>query len=271
MEINKKLFLIFTFCLFVFSACSVSAVQNNNEGMYKEIKEKKLLEISKTSRLSGYLLKDNKLYLAIWKSDEGRYIYKYENGNLKLLKLSKSEIERWIEEYKIPYSDDLADEKLKVNEDMYLKLKGWEMGINFYNLYIYDGKKERNVTKDRFLAELNSNYLYIDKENQKIYFNAWNRTQYIDKKSKDVESGMFIYDIKADKFEFFKGGKSEIDKDGNEVNTSYINPIRVPNTAYLMYIGDKKTSYKKESRTMNTGLEVWIQEIPEWKAEIEAK
>jgi hypothetical protein len=276
---NRKTLSVFLIGLFMFLAYIANAAQQEKKVVNNsDVKAKKLLEINKRSQLLGYVIKDNTLYLGIWIDTDGKqgksFVYKYENGRLKDMKMSEKEADDFIETNRIPKTDDLEKQKLEIKDGKYLILRVWAEAINFYNLYIYDGKEERNMTNDRYLAYLIGNYIYIDKENEKIYFDVWNRSKYIDKDKKEKqeeESGMFIYDIRADKFEFFKGIKSEQDKEGNEVIISCINPIRVPNTEYLMYIADKKTSYVKNDSLMNTGLEVWIQEIPEWKEELEAK
>jgi hypothetical protein len=266
----------------MFTVCIADAVQQEEKNVVNSIAQtKEILEIDKSSALSYYAIKDNELYLVVWKSDEGRFLYKYEKEKLKYIKMNKDEIENFVTQYSLTRSDELEGQKIEISGEKSLILRGWTEAINFYNIYISDGQKEKNVTNDRYLAELNSNYLYIDKENEKIYFDAWNRTKYTDKQNKErkeEKSGIFVYDIKADKFALFKAIERKNLEKRDYIEVSYKNPIRVPNTNYLMYIVQKtKSIFEKQSGTIehylssDIGIEVWIEEIPEWKSEIEAK
>jgi hypothetical protein len=272
MATNKIFLCVFIFSLFVSSTCAVSAMQSKEEVTGKEVKAKRLLEINKRSELIGYVIKNNEIYVGVWIDTDGKrgkdYLYKYEKDKLKDMKFTEAEIDKFMEQ-KIPKTDNLEGEKLEINSNKYLILRGWSEAINFYNFYISDGKKEKNVTNDIYLACLNENYLYIDKENEKIYFDAWNRTKYSDKATKEEKSGLYVYDINANTFTLFKGYEDG-SVGGHPVIISYINPIRVPNTSYLMYIADKEGKNGGES-TMTVATEVWIEEIPEWKAELENK
>lgn len=270
---NKTITLILLSICFLILPIFIDAGQKGIKNL--EMKAKKIFSINKTSSLFYYAIKNNELYLVIWKSGEGKFVFKYEQEKLKLIKMNEQEQKTFISQYAIPCTDTLANRQLEIGDNKSLILHEWTEAINFYNLYIYAGKEEQNITKDRYLAILNENYLYIDKDNLMIYFDAWNRTEYIDKNEKDGQkteaSGLFVYDIRTDDFKLFKSIQSEKDDNGNRISVSYINPIRVPNTKYLMYVGSKNISYVQEDRTMNIVTEIWIQEIPEWKAEIEAQ
>jgi hypothetical protein len=82
--------------------------------------------------------------------------------------------------------------------------------------------------------------------------------------------GLYQYDINKNKVEDLK-----VEKNNAFDNKGIVDPIRIPNTSYLLYhtanLGLKPTKYNPEKFEQAEGVEFWIQEIPEWKAEIEVK
>jgi hypothetical protein len=117
-----------------------------------------------------------------------------------------------------------------------------------YYLTIEENGKEKDISKNKYALFAWGSYAYIDKKNQKIYM--------VCKDLKKKTGGLFIYDIAKDTFKEFHVIKTDDDK-----AITYSNPIRIPNTPYLMLIGAKT----------GTDWGVYIEEIPEWKTEIESK
>jgi hypothetical protein len=101
--------------------------------------------------------------------------------------------------------------------------------------------------------------MYIDNLLGKIYFPGFRKGTH----------GIYIYDTKNETISDF------VTKKDNDINTGlrYGQPIRIPNTQYIMYIEDVGNFEKKGNVRVidKVAFNVWIQEIPEWKAELEAK
>jgi hypothetical protein len=115
----------------------------------------------------------------------------------------------------------------------------------WFEIIISDnGKKQKLEGYDFWPSNGNSDYIYIDRVNKHIYLVGYNFER--------SEDGILRYDIKTGKVDFVVKG-------------NYIMaPIRIPNTVYLMF-----AVTEGEWEKGKYGYNIYIKEIPEWKAEIE--
>jgi hypothetical protein len=106
-----------------------------------------------------------------------------------------------------------------------------------------DGKKYAECKFYMFNGtKMPSEYIYVDRLNKQFYFTGYEADEF---------SGILRYDIK----------KNEIEKIV-KYSSPIMAPMRLPNTPYLMF-------GVREGEVEALFLNIYIKEIPEWKAEIE--
>jgi hypothetical protein len=191
----------------------------------------------------GYLIKENVLYFGVSYNGVCK-AYNYNDGKIDELNMDSEEAKSFLAET-IPFSDESIDKqgniRFSINDDISLRLEEWANGM--YTIFVTKNGVEKDVMNDKYRCAMVYGYVYIDKENLKIYFNGAT--------VRKSENNLLVYDIKNDKFYPINSAKNE----------AFANPIRIPNTSLIMYqgLGDSK------------GFDVYVQEIPEWKEEIEAQ
>jgi hypothetical protein len=89
--------------------------------------------------------------------------------------------------------------------------------------------------------------MYINKKNQKIYMYCYDY-------KKEVR-GLYVYDIVTDSF-----NEKYVVSIDDKKHEFYLNPQRIPNMQYLIYVGVKQ---------MWNNWSLYTEEVPEWKAETE--
>jgi hypothetical protein len=196
-------------------------------------------------------MKDQKLYLEIGFNDEKcNKIFEFNNKKLIEIPMTDYEIDIFDEKYSLPTAGSLETLKTDLGNGKFFILEVKPNSYTDYRMYVEDRKgNKKDISKDRYFMYAFRDYMYIDKDFQKVYMVC------IDKKEK--KHGLYVYDINNDKF-YEKYVSSEKKYD---VSIKYRYPMRVPNTQYLMYIG------LKDERNWA----IYIEEIPEWKSELEKK
>ena len=229
---------IFIAMLFVICSCQLYAKERGNKIEIFKVSDKPV-------EFTGYLIKDNQLYVDLGFTDEERSkIFKYEDKKLIEVPMSREEIIDFSKKY---YARSVSsNNKNDLGDGKYLILRIKENTYADYYMSIIDSDgKEQDISRNRYTLLLWNTYAYIDKENQKIYMTC--------RDEKNKKMGLYVYDVKKDIFieEYVDSEKKYYEA------IRYFNPIRIPNTPYLMLAG-----FEDEK---NWGL--YIQEIPEWKAE----
>ena len=235
----KKIIYVFVILLMSFISMQVYANESN-----------KVLKIfqadAKQLERMWYLEKDNNIYVCIgYDNTLESNLYKYENKKLVTVPMSIDEEYKFRKEYEIEQIDDSDIKKKDLGNNKYLILKRVGESYTDYYMTIEENGKERDISKERYMLFAFGNYGYIDKKYQKIYVFCR------DRKKKRI--GLYVYDITVNTFKEFHVIKEDEDK------VLYSDPVRIPNTPYLMFKG------------INTPTDwgMYIEEIPEWKAEIE--
>jgi hypothetical protein len=211
------------------------------------------IEVFKVSNepieFTWYLIKDNTLFIDLAYTQEARgKIFEFENEKFHEIPMMREDVFKFAKKYEVDRIDDPDIKRKDIENNKYLILKRKGDSYTDYFMTIEENGKEKDISKNRYVLFAFGSYAYIDKEFQKIYF--------LGEDLKKKVRGLYIYDIINDKFD-----EMYVIKSNDEKSIIYSNPIRVPNTPYLMFLGVKDEQ--------NWGL--YIEEIPEWKEEMEAK
>ena len=213
------------------------------------VKDKMIFSSDVDLTFDGYVIRNNEVYVLFEQYQKTPAVYKYVNEELKLLNISEKEVKKFLDEAMPFYNATDTLPNIIINETMYLTFE--EIGYETYKFYIYENGKKKDVLGKQYDCTPTpmGEYIYVDKENKKIYFSG----------SGNDEIGLYVYDIS-------KNIVTEIhaNKIGDHPESAaYSSPIRIPNTAYLLYQKEKAPNYEPRKA-------VYIIEIPEWKAEIGA-
>ena len=196
-----------------------------------------------------YLEKNANFYMAVgYDGILEAQLFKFENNKFIEIIKKQEEVRKFISKYEVSEIDDPKNEKIDIGDNKYLVLKRIGDSYTDYFLNIEDNGREKDISKNRYALYSFGSYAYIDKTYQKIYMFA--------KDFKKKKRGLFVYNIKDDVFsEMYTVGLDNYDV------PVYSNPIRIPNTQYLMYRFTKNKN----------NWSIYIEEIPEWKEGIEAQ
>jgi hypothetical protein len=238
----KKIIYVFIIFLMTSILIQVYASEKSQNNMPLKIFQAE----NKQSEAIWYIEKDNTFYLCISYDDIGVKLYKYKKEELSEVSISKDELYNLKDNYSCKKVSDSDINKKDLGNNRYLILKIIEDTYDDYLMTIEEDGKEKDISKNRYILYGWKSYVYIDKEFQKIYMVCR------DLKKKFI--GLFVYDITKDTFREFPVVKIDDNK-----SITYLNPIRIPNTPYLMMLGEKT----------GTDWGMYIEEIPEWKAEID--
>jgi hypothetical protein len=202
---------------------------------------------NKLCEVIWYIEKDNKLYISIgYNNTPESNLYEYEDRELIKIPMTLEEEDKFRDGYEVLRIANPAIKKKDLGNNKYLILKIIEDTYSDYLMTIEENGKEKDISKNRYILYGWKSYAYIDKEFQKIYM--------VCRDVKKKLTGLFVYDIIKDTFREFPVVKIDDNK-----SITYLNPIRIPNTPYLMMLGEKT----------GTDWGMYIEEIPEWKEEIE--
>jgi hypothetical protein len=217
-----------------------------------EAKEKVIFTSDSDFIFGGYVVKNNEIYILFEEYQEKAIIYKYDNEKLKLINIPEKEIKKILKEVEPFYNTNEALQKIKINEAMFLIFE--EVSYECYKFYICENDNKKDVLGTKYIctAAPMGEYVYVDKKNKKIYFSGSDNNK--------KETGLYVYDINKNIVDEIHTNKIN----DNYESIIYSSPIRIPNTPYLLYQQEKGSSYQPK-RT------VYIEEIPEWKAELENK
>ncbi|MCL2335775.1 MAG: hypothetical protein FWC57_06895 [Endomicrobia bacterium] len=246
-------------------------------------------------RVEGYVIKNNNLYICLAEEDKekrtqrqvfsNKVIYKVENYKLQpAADLTAEEAKDYIEknknnvinnlwwEYFEPMNGTfvgLGKNLLKLKDNVYIERI--PSGTKYDPVTFLNMDTNLRMSDYSFWAYLMT-YVYI--ENNNIYFDG--------SSEKHKKQGIFTYNMNT-------GEVSEVAcsyfnprepfKDGNlwPSSVSYKNPVRIPNTPYLLFCIDKSVNngvydeYKNakwhsfEHYDIKNYFEIAIIEIPEWK------
>ena len=220
-------------------------------------------------KFEGYVVKDGNLYINVFmsskinESDKEEHIYKFNKEKLNFEKI-KHIGEKWFIDNRLEYDitkiDNDPDFVFSINENTKFTLQE-EGGMYQYKIILYKDNKVIDKFKGYEVNFKNNDYLYIDKTYSKIYFPGFGILQ--------NTHGIYVYDTKNEKISSFAA------KDNININigSRYGQPIRIPNTEYMMYVEDITAVENIAGIKITTKptFKIWIQEIPEWKAEMEGK
>jgi hypothetical protein len=221
-----------------------------NQTLYATEKIEVFNVLNAPIEFSGYLLKDNNIYIDLGYAQEERSkIFKFENKKFQEIVMTQEQVIDFADKYEVVRIDDPDIKRKDLGNNKYLILKRDGDSYTDYFMTIEEDGKERDISKNRYVLFAFGSYAYIDKKHQKIYM--------VCKDEKKKKQGLYIYDISNDTFI-----EKYVNKESEYYNSvRYSKPIRIPNTYYLMYFG-----FKDERNWA-----VYIEEIPEWKEEIEAQ
>jgi hypothetical protein len=250
--------IIFVICLFSILGSCLFADET--------LKEKIIFSSDISFTFAGYIIKNNEVYLSFEEFNKMPVIYKYKREALELVNnLSVEETKQYLAEAMPFYNVIKTSPKIVIDKTMYVTLE--ETGYELYRIYVYKNENKKDILGNEYVCTPMpmGEYIYVDKENKKIYFAGRNNQK--------NELGLYTYDIEEDKCYPLKIDVKEHKNDDIYILTSYTNPMRIPNTSFLIYIAPKSRNEITAQIINSTsiGTEVYIQEIPEWKAEIEAK
>ncbi|MDR2425659.1 MAG: hypothetical protein LBD46_00510 [Endomicrobium sp.] len=236
----------------------------------------------------GYVINKNELYICLnYDAGNGHsktLILKYRDRHLMELTLKEQEINSLLENI-IPVRDaedyDNFDNKIIINDKKYINLiplrteeerqellaRGLDIISADKIFELAEGSKRRVLSKN-YIAIMARTYFYVDNVNEKIYFygthfvgNLKGRTS--DEVEKDT-IGIYVCDLKTGKFY-----EIMTEKKNNPQRKTFMDPIRIPDTPYLLYhtysLGGEWANSSKLAVNRVHGTEFWIQEIPEWK------
>jgi hypothetical protein len=249
------------FCLLLIILCLSEAISNSRlntpEMIYFTDKE-----LNMKFHYVRYTIIKDALYISISLNIRGseyiRRVFKYEDKQLKELKISKRD---WDEKYwhnAIDASKEIVDNKIQISNDKYLELISIYDDPGFVNFILLNNGKKRYASK-KYLCLIreegdNNTDTYLDRPNGKIYFGGYYNRQ---------TCGIYVYDTNKNKFSDIRVEST----DKPDRRKMFKDPIRIPNTQYLLYHTDNIID---NEGNLKRGIEFWIQEIPEWKSEIEA-
>jgi hypothetical protein len=248
---NKILSIVLFVCVFV---CQPIYVKSEEV----KLKEPQKLYASqkKSLRFEGYAIDSGLLYILFWHTDSEtikKVLLKYVNGNLEESLITKKEAA--ILEGKLLASYDNR-EKIEINKNKYIFLKDkYKEAGSERNISFIDGDTIKELAKEYgiFYTMFGTVYYYIDCVNNKFYFSGV-------KGNYSAGTGIFVWDFILDKCVSIRE-----DINGIIPKLHHYDPIRVPNTEFLLY----RAGNGSWSIGGDYSFEIWIQEIPEWKAEIE--
>jgi hypothetical protein len=260
----KKIILVLMFCLL--NVLSYGEERNKTDSKESRDVINNGIKILYTSErydvdgndFGGYIQKDDGLYINMdiymGKSLSENHVFKYSNGKLIDLKLTEKEVGEYFKQAQSMYDLDSKDNRIIIDEKRYIKLGG----VDNPRITLVDGKKERYLQGYVFSTP-RLTYMYLDKENEKLYFVG----------GSVKASGIMEYDIETGDVKVFAESHHAPRVKDYSLNNirdleSFRNPIRVPNTPYLLFFIEKRVNNKYF-------FEIGIKEVPEWKSELEKK
>jgi hypothetical protein len=246
--------------VFASSEITNNEINNDYEVIYTSEKRN-----SGSDSFYGYVVKNGELYINFWFNTGGEgtaVVFKYTDGKLVDMKLSKRKVDENFAEVKPTYNIETESGRVVIDNDRYIELGT----VDDPSMTLVEGNK-RKYTKNDFVIQILT-YMYLDKDNEKLYFAGSGYKE--DGKKFKVISGILIYDIKSGNTDAFieEPEREKIDaiKNYEKFKTKdyedFFNPIRVPNTPYLLFYIEKRVDNKYF-------YEIAIKEVPEWKAEID--
>jgi hypothetical protein len=219
----------------------------------------------------GYIVKDNQLYICTVGIEKDNitdkvsfitYVLKFQNNKLIKLNISENELKNYLSLVRPTYDIESKDNKIIIDEKRYIEL-GEEDNPR---ITLIEGQKERYLGGYVFSTPVLT-YMYLDKENEKLYF-ADSGVKKVRGKYESTR-GILVYDIKTGNVSNFALSEEVPEIENMSIEQEKVrdleyllNPIRVPNTSYLLFFIDKRVNNKYF-------CEIAIKEVPEWKAELD--
>jgi hypothetical protein len=258
-----RLILVLTtiICLLNTIVFAIGEIKNNDyEAIYTSEKSN-----SNSGAFHGYVIRENELYVNLWilydNKTARKCVFKYVNGQLIDMELDEKEAEKYYEEAKSMYDLDSEDNKIIINEKRYIELGE----VDNPRITLIEGQKERYLGGYVFSTPIPT-YMYLDKENEKLYF-AGGGVKKVRGKYESTR-GILVYDIKTGDVSNFALSENtprvenmSIEQEKTRDFEDYSNPIKVPNTPYLLFYIEKRVDNKYF-------YEIAIKEVPKWKSEI---
>ncbi|MDR3049534.1 MAG: hypothetical protein LBV16_06860 [Elusimicrobiota bacterium] len=192
---------------------------------------KQLLEADPNFQFQGYAIINDALFVASWtyEGDEqiSRRIYKYENNALKRLVLNEAQLDSYWNQV-IP-RNDRNNNRIDIDKGIFIEIIKPNIFNNTnqkyssmdYFLILSDNDQQTLISKD-YMVQMFENYIYFNKDNNKLYFCA--------KNDKQNAIGIVEYDIKKKKFDDFE--IENIDAPDKKI---FQDPIKPPKSSYLLY------------------------------------
>ncbi|AKL98033.1 hypothetical protein [Endomicrobium proavitum] len=236
------------------------------------------LLLSTTSSFSGYVIENDNFYVI-----SADAVYQFRNATLE--KLNVRQYPGTIVDNSRRDGRDYEnfDNKLIINKDKYIELVPYyteqervaklHRGIDVSDVdklfkLVDNSNGIKKIISKNYRCIAAGNNIYIDSQNEKIYFYGFEISGIIGKRTKkDVLEdviGIFVCDIKTEQF-----SRVRVEKRDSPYRKTFTDPIRIPNTKYLIYHTFSLGGYPVDSSEFAVkeirGMEVWIQEIPQWE------
>ena len=238
--------LISVLCLFVCLLPSCGYSENN-----KIFEIKKIFEWDTSAGFVFYYFQGNATYAFL--QTGGYYVVlRYDDKKMNIIKTNSKEYSRFDVVGSI--LDDFIDEGqqigiygseniIKIQDNLSVNLNARASGKKVIEIMENENKYE---IKDCFYIDGLSDIVFVDHMNLKVYFRA----------EVKGETGIAVVDIKQ------KIANLIIKEEDNRrhFGDQYSSPVRIPNTEFLLFY---------QTRMYESFTNIFIMEIPEWKAEIE--
>jgi hypothetical protein len=179
------------------------------------------------------------------------HLYKYEEQKLTNIGLSFDD-KQLLNNYYYEY---------KINDKKYVSLKV-DYFDNYFKLVLNNAGSKIGIAKDYVAVGDMYNLFYMDTIHEQFYFSAISEFDRKTSKGREEALCLYLYDIKTNSMILLR----------KELNKDFFQVIRIPNTQFLLYFSypNVRISFNDiVEKKISEIVEIWIREIPEWKAEIE--